>query len=106
MTDTTTIQQVTAEVPQVSTNPALLQFPQDKWGYTSKMRKELLAAASTIKGQPDKLALFLATLDIIREHATARFEIDVQTRHRVGEDAARYAAQRHEYRGSGRASNS
>jgi len=102
MTDTTSTAPAKPEVPQVSTNPALIGFPADKWGYTSKMRKELLAAAATIKGQPDKAKLFLATLDLIRAHVIARFALDSGRKGEAAADAERFAAMRNEYKGSGK----
>lgn len=102
MTDTTTTPATRPEVPEVSTNPALLEFPTDKWGYTSNMRKELLRAASTIKGQPDKAALYLATLDLIRAHVVARFKVDRNRENEYAKDAAFYASKRNEYKGRGR----
>ena len=101
MTDTTT-NPAKPEVPEVSTNTALLVFPADKWGYTSKMRKELLLAAGSIKGQPDKAKLYLQTLDLIRAHVIARFALDKETRAQIGKDAEHYASLRHEYKGRGR----
>jgi hypothetical protein len=102
MTDTTTLPAVKPEVPQVTANPGLLDFPQDKWGYTSKMRKEMLLAAGSIKGQPDKAKLYLQTLDLIRAHVLARYALDKDVRAQVGKDAEHYASLRHEYKGRGR----
>ena len=64
----------------VSANVAGIQWPSDKWGYTSKLRKEFTVAASTVKGQADKQAILLHTLDLMRGHLIARFKADAEGR--------------------------
>lgn len=95
MTDTTTPQAVKAAdapaVPQekavkalvpaqagtaVPANPALVEFPRDEYGTMSNLRKELLLAASTVRGNETKHKLFLATLGIAAQHAQARLAAD------------------------------
>ena len=60
----------------VSTNPALVEFPQDAWGFTTKLRKIGLQAASNVRGNEAKMKLFMETLSIIAKHAQARYPTD------------------------------
>jgi len=53
-------------------NPALLEFPQDKWGFTSGIKKEVLKAASTIRGAQDKHDLVIAVLAVLIQHIKLR----------------------------------
>lgn len=62
----------------VSSNPSRVEFPQDLWGFTSKLRKAGLSTAGSIRGNEEKLKLFMQTLQIIAEHAKARFPVDKQ----------------------------
>lgn len=64
------------EKPQVSGNPALVEWPRDEWGTLAVLRKELLLNASNIRGNKDKHELYLATLQTAFLHATARYEGD------------------------------
>lgn len=61
---------------KVGTNPATLEFPTDKWGFTSAVKKEILKAAGNVKGQDDKHDLLLATLVILVTHIKARKDKD------------------------------
>jgi hypothetical protein len=61
---------------KVGTNPATLEFPTDKWGFTSAVKKEILKAAGSVKGQDDKHDLLLATLVILVTHIKARKDKD------------------------------
>jgi hypothetical protein len=63
-------------VTGVSANSALVEWPRDEWGSLSKLRKELLLAASNIRGQADKQEVFLNTLKTAALHALARFDAD------------------------------
>jgi hypothetical protein len=65
-----------APVTSVSANTALVEWPRDEWGSLSSLRKELLLAASNIRGQDDKQELFLNTLKTAALHAIARFSAD------------------------------
>ena len=62
----------------VPANPALVEFPRDEYGTMSALRKELLLAASTVRGNETKHKLFLATLGIAAQHAQARLAADKQ----------------------------
>ncbi len=63
-------------IADVGTNPAKLRFPTDKWGFTTKLRKEVLLAASSVKGQDDKHDLLIGTLAILITHIKARKDSD------------------------------
>ena len=87
MTDTTTPQAVkAADAPAVAAgeavkalvpaNPALVEFPRDEYGTMSNLRRELLLAASTVRGNETKHKLFLATLGIAAQHAQSRLAAD------------------------------
>lgn len=65
---------------KVGTNPAKLEFPQDRWGFTSAIRKEVLKAASAVKGQDDKHNLLLSTLLVLLTHIKARKDADTENR--------------------------
>lgn len=60
----------------VSPNPALVEFPRDTWGFTTALRKYGLLVAGAIRGDDEKLALYIQTLGILAQHATARIEGD------------------------------
>lgn len=88
MTDTTLEAKVPTEVPATpyseiaalvkaaGANPAALQFPTDKWGFTSQIKTQVLKAASTVKGSDDKHALLVGTLAVLIAHVKARLESD------------------------------
>lgn len=61
---------------KVPANPALVEFPRDEYGTMSNLRRELLLAASTIRGNPEKHKAYLATLGIAAQHAQARLAAD------------------------------
>jgi hypothetical protein len=60
----------------VSHNPAQVEFPQDAWGMTSELRKVALRTAAAIRGDENKLQIFLGSLQIIAGHAKARMQAD------------------------------
>lgn len=82
----------------VPTNPALLDFPTDPWGFTSALKKETLRAASTVQAQPDKQALLLATMELLIEHIKARFPTDQSNKDAFAEQARKAYAERHNRR--------
>ncbi len=65
-------------IAQVTDNPAKIVFPTDRWGFTSKIKKEILLAASAVKGQPDKHDLLLGTLVVLITHIKLRKEKDAK----------------------------
>jgi hypothetical protein len=86
-----------AEAPEaktVSANPALIDWPTDKWGYLSKMKKEFVLMASTINGQDDKHELVLATLKLMYQHVQVRFQKDKTTRANALKQSQFHAADR------------
>jgi hypothetical protein len=64
----------------VSSNPALVEFPRDTWGFTTALRKYGLLVAGAIRGDEAKLELFITTLGILAQHAQARIEGDKEAR--------------------------
>lgn len=65
---------VEREVSGKFTNPRDLQWPHDNFGFTSMTRKEGARAIGRIKGDPQKLDVFLQTLRVLAEHAKAKIE--------------------------------
>lgn len=63
-------------VQNVSTNPAAIEWPQDQWGFTTGLRKELTSAARRVVGQDDKHDLLIATLSVALAHVRKRKEVD------------------------------
>lgn len=63
-------------VAKAGSNPATLEFPTDKWGFTSAIRKEVLKAGSTVRGQQDKHDLLIGTLAVLIQHLKARLPSD------------------------------
>jgi hypothetical protein len=61
-------------------NPALLQFPQDTWGFTTELRKVGTRVASNIRGQEDKHLVYMGTLMVLMAHARARLPVDATAR--------------------------
>lgn len=64
----------------VSKNPALIEFPRDQWGMTTAMRRHSLQAAGSIRGDRDKLEVFLGTLQVLAKHVQARLADDMAAR--------------------------
>ena len=77
---------MTEATSAVSTNPALVEFPRDEWGFTSDLRKAGLQAASSVRGNPEKQALFVATLRVLAQHAAARLKGDAAELKARGEE--------------------
>lgn len=76
MTDTKKDTVKAPENPTVSANPALVEWPRDEWGTLANLRRELLLAASNIRGQDYKHELYMKTLQIAAMHALARLAGD------------------------------
>ena len=97
MTDTSTPKELTALgklISKVTANPATLEFPTDPWGFTSKLRKEVLQAASMVRGQDDKHDLLVGTLAILITHIKARKDRDEAERLRQLDEVRKAAAER------------
>jgi len=75
-----TVEQIKALIAKTGPNPALLEFPTDTWGFTSGVRKEVLKAASSVRGQDDKHLLLIGTLQVLLAHIKARYEPDKAAR--------------------------
>lgn len=100
-TDNTILPKVPRDVPDVTltelqrlvkaagSNPATLEFPTDKWGFTSAIKQAVLKAASTVNGQDDKHALIVGTMAVLIAHIKARKESDaaLQTERRARNQA-------------------
>lgn len=63
-------------VAKATANPATLDFPQDPWGFTSQIKKEVLKAGSTVRGQQDKHDLLIGTLSVLIRHLQLRLPAD------------------------------
>jgi len=63
-------------VARATANPAELTFPTDKWGFTSQIKKEVLKAASSVRGQDDKHDLLIGTLSVLIRHIQLRKDSD------------------------------
>lgn len=81
-------------IVNVSANPAEIQFPTDKWGFTSAIRKEVLRTAANVKGQKDKHDLLVATMAVLVAHIQKRLPGDVQRRVDAQAAIAKFAAER------------
>lgn len=75
---TLTSDRVQELVKNAGANPATLEFPTDRWGFTSAVRKAVLGAASMVRGQDDKHLLLLGTLLVLVAHVKARLPLDKQ----------------------------
>jgi hypothetical protein len=89
-----TPEELAALLKNVATNPAKVEFPRDTWGFTSDLKKHALRAASSIQGQPDKQLLFLSVLEVLRTHAEARFEVDLNFKKDLRDQALKAYAER------------
>lgn len=66
----------TVKVTGKTSNPRDIAFPHDDAGFTTLLRKEGVRAAGRVKGDADKLKVFLETLKVLGEHAKAKVEAD------------------------------
>lgn len=60
----------------VSANPAEIKFPKDQWGFTSGVRREVLRACASVRGNDEKHAILVATLAILLQHTHKRLPKD------------------------------
>lgn len=65
---------------KVGTNPLALPFPSDPQGALSALKKGGITAARRVNGDKAKLKRLIETLEIISEHAKARYVKDVKAR--------------------------
>ena len=61
---------------KVPTNPAFLEWPTDKHGVTSDLKKHALAAIGKIKGNKERHDLVMFTLGVLAKHAMTRYLAD------------------------------
>lgn len=66
--------------PKVSDNPIAVEWPQDQYHITQKLKAEGLKLAARVNDKRDKLEVALETLAVLREHIIARYKknIDMQ----------------------------
>jgi len=80
------------EKTKTSGNPALVEWPRDEWGNLSALRQALLTAAATVRGNDEKLKVFLQTLGVAAQHSQARFVDDKKAlQAAIDEEEARIA---------------
>lgn len=79
------LDQIKALCAKAGRNPATLEFPTDRWGFTSRIKKEVLLSASQVKGQDDKHDLLIGTLAVLMAHVKARKESDAADRLRLAQ---------------------
>ena len=77
-----------------TSNPALLEFPTDKWGFTSGIKKEVLRVASTIRGKDDKHAILVQTMAVLAAHIKGRLQLDKAHAEARAEALAKLEAER------------
>ena len=63
---------------EVSDNPVMIDWPRDQHHITQKLKTAGLTACARVNAKKDKLAVLLATLDTLRDHAIARYKKDVK----------------------------
>lgn len=86
-------------VKEVPANPNAIEWPSDPMGITSMFKKEAVRATGRVNGQKDKLKLLIATIDVVREHAIARYKSQVEInaqQSKAGVDRAAEEARRAE----------
>lgn len=78
MTEITTdpLEQIKALIEAAGPNAAELKFPTDKWGFTSEVKKAVLKAASSVRGNEEKQKLLLGTLAVLQAHIRKRYPRD------------------------------
>lgn len=88
-----TMEDIQRFVADADPNPAKLVFPTDRWGFTTDIRKAVLRAAGSVRGQDDKQLLLIGTLAVLMQHIKIRKEGD-----KIAQDArlAERAAQEEE----------
>lgn len=72
----TEIDGLKALIAKVTDNPAKLEFPTDRWGFTSAIKKEVLKGAGSVRGHEDKHDLLLGTLMVLITHIKMRKDKD------------------------------
>lgn len=100
--ESTTMDEIRKLIASTGANPAELKYPIDRWGFTSEIKKVVLKAASSVKGQDDKHELLMGVLAILLAHVKARKGPDAEVQARMFAEQERAAvARRHLERVSG-----
>lgn len=71
---------------KVGTNPLALPWPQDAAGKLTALKKGGLTAARRVNGDKAALVKLLKTLEILADHAKARYVMDVEARGKAKEN--------------------
>lgn len=53
-------------------NPGLIEWPFDQYGFTTVLRKEGVRAIGRVNGNPEKAEVLLGTLQVLAQHLKAR----------------------------------
>ena len=80
----TTVVEAKTKVPS---NPNAVEWPSDPMGIVSMFKKEGVRAAGRVNGHKDKLALLIATINVLRDHAIARYKAQVKINEEVSQAA-------------------
>lgn len=74
-------------VKEVPANPNAIEWPSDPMGITSMFKKEAVRATGRVNGHKDKLRLLIDTIDVVREHAIARYKSQVEINNQTSKAA-------------------
>ena len=77
-----------------TSNASLLEFPTDKWGFTSGIKKEVLKVASTIRGKDDKHMILVQTMAVLMAHIKGRLTLDKEHEEKRQEQIKKLDAER------------
>lgn len=80
-----------ADKKAVSSNPNAVEFERDQYGITQTLKREGLRAAGRVAGDEQKLRTLVGVLDVLREHAIARYKAQVKIKTEIT-DAAKQRA--------------
>jgi len=83
-----TTSKTTSTKKAVPANPTQIEWPSDPMGTTSNLKSEGIRTAGKINGQKDKLATFIKTLDILKEHGIARYKTQKETNARTAKSTS------------------
>lgn len=89
-----TVSELQRLIAKTGANPAEIEWPQDRWGFTSQIKKTVLQAASTVRGQQDKHDLLVATMAVLLTHIKKRLPADQKTKAEYEATLEKFAEQR------------
>lgn len=72
---------------EVSSNPNAVEFERDQYGITSNLKREGLRAAGRVAGDEQKLRTLVKALEVLREHAIARYKAQLTIRKHTSDAA-------------------